>query len=478
MIKKIFTLIITMIATCTIAQAATHTTTFTRNDYTQKGQTCTYTDGIAWTNDGVWKNFDLYGAYFGWSSTKALQFGSTSNPCSQFTLTTSSFEGKVITKVTVNTSTGTSAEAECTVSVGDTSYGSHPLTTDPTDYEFTGSASGDIVVAWTQSTERALYVKTITVDYEDAATDLSAPVVEVNQNAEINFDPILVTITAADANVYYTLDGTTPTAESTLYTAPFELTQNATIKAIAVKGTTVSPVSDAITLTFGRSVADIAAFIALADEPDFDATTYVRIEGDVTATFHNRKNLYVQDATASLLLSDTYSRYTDRTINNGDVISGGFYGRVSAATPLKQLTHLNGITDIAAGQPVAPLDITVADISETNANQYVHIHGVKTTTPLARSFVITADDEMQIEAYNQFNIDMSNVDTAKTYDIIGIISYSFAPIVYPIEFHENEITGVQSITTTLSPPIYNIAGQRVTNTSKGIHIIGGKTVVR
>lgn len=478
MIKKILTLIIAMMTTGTIAQAASHTTTFTRNDFTQKGQTCTYTDNVAWTNDGVWKNFDLYGAYFGWSSTKALQFGSTSNPCSEFSLTSASFAGKVITKVTVNTSTGTSAEAECSVRVGDTSYGSHALTTDPTDYEFTGSASGDIVVAWTQSTERALYVKTITVDYEDAATELSAPVVQVSQSAEINFDPILVTITADDASIYYTLDGTTPTAESTLYTAPFQLTQNATIKAVAVKGTTVSPVSDAITLTFGRSVADIAAFIALADDPDFDATTFVRIESDVVATFYNRKNLFVQDATGSLLLNDTYSRYTDRDINNGDIIAGGFYGRVSATTPLKQMTHLNGITDIAAGQPVAPIEIKVADISETNVNQYVRIRGVKTTAPVARSFVIAEDDEMQIEAYNQFNIDMSTVDTEKSYDIIGIISYSFDPIVYPIEFIESEPTGILAITTSIAAPVYNIAGQRVSKTAEGIKIIGGKKVVR
>ena len=44
-----------------------------------------------------------------------------------------------------------------------------------------------------------------------------------------------ITTATEGATIYYTLDGTTPTIESNVYTSPFTVTENGTIKAIAVK---------------------------------------------------------------------------------------------------------------------------------------------------------------------------------------------------------------------------------------------------
>ena len=57
-------------------------------------------------------------------------------------------------------------------------------------------------------------------------------------------DSTTVTIEGPEgASLYYSMDGSTPTSESTMYTEAFELTDTATVKAIAVIGETSSEVA-------------------------------------------------------------------------------------------------------------------------------------------------------------------------------------------------------------------------------------------
>ncbi|MCQ2254342.1 MAG: chitobiase/beta-hexosaminidase C-terminal domain-containing protein [Bacteroidaceae bacterium] len=598
MIKKLFTAVLALMAFCNVVGAASHTTTFTRTDFTQKGQTCTYDGDVSWTNNGTWKAFDTLGAFFGWSATKALQFGSTSNPCSEFSLTSGSFAGKTVTKVTVNSSTGNSAEATCTVSVGGKSFGTKTLTTDPTDYEFTGSASGDVVVSWAQTTERALYVKTITVEYEDAAnggeqqsettvydsgafgtveavwnvqgtkaingvdwtlsaelkegatqqyfarnsskgqqfgsannpyttvnisTDAFAkavkitkvevnsstatgsdavlsvavgdksfgtqtlttsaadyvfegdaaggnvvltwtqtpenakalyvksikvtyekaaasvakPVITLSSDATTHFAPVTVTINCETegADIHYTLDGTTPTDASTLYAEPFTVSENATVKAIAFKGGESSEVSDAATLTFGLGLANLAEFNALGSKEGFDKNTLVSVANDVTAIYHNRKYLYVKDNSGYALLFDTNNKYTETTINNGDVIPGGFFGKYAEFNMLPEMAYLDGVGELKAGTAVEPVEATVADITAANVNKYVKLSNVKLTAPVAKTFEMT-DETGTVSCYNQFTVDMASLDPEKTYDVEGFVSISYDPQFYPTSITE------------------------------------------
>jgi hypothetical protein len=67
-------------------------------------------------------------------------------------------------------------------------------------------------------------------------------------------DTTQVTLTEPEgARAYYTTDGSTPTAESTLYTAPFTLSNTTTVKAIAIKDGVSSSVASK---TFTKSSGD------------------------------------------------------------------------------------------------------------------------------------------------------------------------------------------------------------------------------
>ena len=216
-------------------QAQEYSYTFTAKQFSANG-TKTLT-GVDWTLAGD-------GNYWGYDGTKGQQFGSGGAPYKSLTLSTSDIEG-TISKIVINTSGASSVKASFTVSVGGTQYGSSTnLTTTATDYTFTGSASGEINFSYTQTSSKALYIKSITITYESAGgsegggeTVVEAPDAPTLPTS-CNFDGSMnveITDIAEGATAYYTIDGSNPSVENGIkYIGPFEITATTTVKAIAV----------------------------------------------------------------------------------------------------------------------------------------------------------------------------------------------------------------------------------------------------
>lgn len=145
---------------------------------TSTNKTSTFTKSI-FTKNETQKVDDLSltlsnnGTYYGYDSAKGQQIGSSNKPAKSMSLTTS-VEG-TITKVTVNTSGGSNVSATVSVRVGSTSFKcgtstSKSISDIATSYEFTGSASGDIVISWSQTSSKALYFKSIEITTTTAGT--------------------------------------------------------------------------------------------------------------------------------------------------------------------------------------------------------------------------------------------------------------------------------------------------------------------
>lgn len=115
--------------------------------------------GVEWTLSGTG------GDYWGYELARGQQFGSGSYPYTSMSLSTSGIEG-VITQIILNTSGASDTNARLQVKVDGTDFGEQiSLTKTATEYTLTGSASGTISFNYSQTSKKAIYIKSITVTY-------------------------------------------------------------------------------------------------------------------------------------------------------------------------------------------------------------------------------------------------------------------------------------------------------------------------
>ena len=145
---------------CTICDTqlySVYTYTFTEKQYSANG-TKTLGD-LDWTLAGD-------GNYWSYDATKGQHLGSGNAPYKTLTLTSSALTG--VQKIVINTSGASSTAAQFTVSVGGTKVGDvTSLTATATDYVFSNinNLSGAVEFAYTQTSSKAIYIKSITIHY-------------------------------------------------------------------------------------------------------------------------------------------------------------------------------------------------------------------------------------------------------------------------------------------------------------------------
>ena len=163
---------ITLYAVYQRTETTEGTPTTTNKEYTHTITEKTWSENGAQTLNSISWTLDNNGSYYGHDGTKGQQVGSGSYPAKSMTLTTSGFASATkITAVRISTSGASSINGTVSVKVGSTAYTSggyttKSLTTTNTEYEFTGSSTGNITISWSQTSSKAIYFKTIEVDYQ------------------------------------------------------------------------------------------------------------------------------------------------------------------------------------------------------------------------------------------------------------------------------------------------------------------------
>lgn len=96
-----------------------------------------------------------------------------------------------------------------------------------------GSQTNDITNV--DVTEDVFYKLNGTTGKTIPVTKLKSPYILDNPAISVERNVVTIKASADGGNVYYTLDGTEPTNESTQYTGPFTITEDVTVKAIQMK---------------------------------------------------------------------------------------------------------------------------------------------------------------------------------------------------------------------------------------------------
>ena len=258
------------------------------------------------------------------------------------------------------------------------------------------------------------------------------------------YGPTEVKINAQDgATINYTLDGSNPTTNSAVYSAPFTVSQTTTIKAIAtVDGVSSAVASATYTIETAPTVANIAAYAALADNSN------AAISNPVVVTYANGQNTYVKDETGFLCI---YGNELSGKYSQGDVIPAGFGGlKTTYNNGAEMHFPLFGFVDATETQSVQPDEVTVANFGNSQMWQYVVLKGAQITYHNGKYLGFRVNNSTDsVAGYNQFNLTLPDLDA--TYDIYGIVtSYQGNIQMYPIEFVDNNPTTVGSIAELLA----------------------------
>ena len=223
------------------------------------------------------------------------------------------------------------------------------------------------------------------------------------------YEPVEVTISCSSegSSIYYTTDGSNPSTGSKLYTAPFTLSSNTTVKAIStLNGEKSSVVSADFEFVAVTPVANIREYNGVADG------TVVRFKNPVNVSAYNSNYLYVQDATGYALFfkpSVTYKK--------GDVVPAGFVGTKTTFHSEPELTYIEGLEKSTSTVTINPETITATQVGHATWTHYVLFKDV-TIDPDAKTLT---DASGTAPVFFSMGVTADQVVAGAVYDVEAIV---------------------------------------------------------
>ena len=227
------------------------------------------------------------------------------------------------------------------------------------------------------------------------------------------YDPQEVTITSDGNTIYYTLDGSDPTDESTQYTASFILSESCMVKAIAYDDDDNASNIASAEFVFKtlETYSTIGALCAAAT--DTEETVLIEFNGWFCTGVKN-SNAYFTDGEKGILVYQSGHGF-----EVGDVLKGTALVKLVLYNECAEVKGLTATTEgliVEKGAVLTPQTVAIADLEKDMQGCLITLEGV---TYSKEGNVFIDDDDNEIIPYNNFTA-LPELFDGKTYNATGV----------------------------------------------------------
>lgn len=387
----------------------------------------TWDDNGSKTLNGITWSLDAPGAgFWGYDGTKGQQIGSGSKPATSINLSTEDFKG-TIKSVVIETSGASKINATIQVKVGNVGYGDETkITKTNTPYKFDGQSSGKVEVIWTNISDAAIYLKKITVTYEEgAATQCIAPTFSPASGTSFANTLTVTASTATEGGkiVYTTDPEATLDADSPEFPSEgLTIDATTTIRAITVDPNGALENSGEASATYTKIDA-LNGLAELRAKIREDNVTSQKNAKEYIVSLNNAVVTKVSDNKAFIEEDGTGIQYFnyDNSFKEGQVINGTATVKGFMYSNWAELTSIEGDITITDGGAVAPTEVTLEEL--TNNYDKYESRLVKVTAAEVTSAFNSQNGEISQNGFKfavRANDESILMTLGETIDIIGV----------------------------------------------------------